>query len=165
MVIFTKKFGTLDPHLPIVWDKVPKKTFFWHLPLKGSYHKKNLSPKPHILDSNGVWSTAASCQLDKSIFHSWMTAVPLLCNSFFVSMTSAVYIDCCVTDVDYLRRSNKFALRKALDSREMLVWQCFFLFPDTKFQLANGLSLIYHWLCLYTWYQWYHTWPNWQVEP
>ena len=22
MVIFTKKFGTLDPHLPIVWDKV-----------------------------------------------------------------------------------------------------------------------------------------------
>ena len=28
MVIFTKKFGTLDPHLPIVWDKVPKKTFF-----------------------------------------------------------------------------------------------------------------------------------------
>ena len=33
MVIFTKKFGTLDPHLPIVWDKVPKKTFFWHLPL------------------------------------------------------------------------------------------------------------------------------------
>ena len=33
MVIFTKKFGTLDPHLPIVWDKVPKKTFFLHLPL------------------------------------------------------------------------------------------------------------------------------------
>ena len=29
MVIFTKKFGTLDPHLPIVWDKVPKKTFFF----------------------------------------------------------------------------------------------------------------------------------------
>ena len=29
MVIFTKKFGTLDPHLPIVWDKVPKKTSFW----------------------------------------------------------------------------------------------------------------------------------------
>ena len=28
MVLFTKKFGTLDPHLPIVWDKVPKKTFF-----------------------------------------------------------------------------------------------------------------------------------------
>ena len=28
MVIFTKKFGTLDPYLPIVWDKVPKKTFF-----------------------------------------------------------------------------------------------------------------------------------------
>ena len=28
MVIFTKKFGTLDPHLPIVWDKVPKKRFF-----------------------------------------------------------------------------------------------------------------------------------------
>ena len=25
MVIFTKKFGTLDPHLPIVWDKVPNK--------------------------------------------------------------------------------------------------------------------------------------------
>ena len=34
MVIFTKKFGTLDPHLPIVWDKVPqKKRFFLHLPL------------------------------------------------------------------------------------------------------------------------------------
>ena len=28
MVIFTKKFGTLDPHLPIVWDKVPNKTVF-----------------------------------------------------------------------------------------------------------------------------------------
>ena len=28
MVIFTKKFGTLDPHLPIVCDKVPKKRFF-----------------------------------------------------------------------------------------------------------------------------------------
>ena len=35
MVIFTKKFGTLDPHLPIVWDKVPKKTiFFGTLPRK-----------------------------------------------------------------------------------------------------------------------------------
>ena len=32
-VIFTKKFWTLDPNLPIVWDKVPKKTFFLHLPL------------------------------------------------------------------------------------------------------------------------------------
>ena len=29
MVIFTKKFGTLDPHLPIVWDKVPKKNRFF----------------------------------------------------------------------------------------------------------------------------------------
>ena len=29
MVVFTRKFGTLDPHLPIVWDKVPKKRFFW----------------------------------------------------------------------------------------------------------------------------------------
>ena len=28
MVIFTKKVGTLDPHLPIVWDKVPKKYNF-----------------------------------------------------------------------------------------------------------------------------------------
>ena len=28
MVVFTKEFGTLDPHLPIVWDKVPKKRFF-----------------------------------------------------------------------------------------------------------------------------------------
>ena len=28
MVIFTKKFETLDPHLPIVWDKVPKKNGF-----------------------------------------------------------------------------------------------------------------------------------------
>ena len=27
MVVFTKEFGTLDPHLPIVWDKVPKKRF------------------------------------------------------------------------------------------------------------------------------------------
>ena len=33
VVIFTKKFGTLDLHLPIVWDKVPKKNvFFGHLP-------------------------------------------------------------------------------------------------------------------------------------
>ena len=29
MVIFTKKFRTLDPHLPIVWDKVPKKNVFF----------------------------------------------------------------------------------------------------------------------------------------
>ena len=28
MVVFTRKFGTLDPHLPIVWDKVPKNGFF-----------------------------------------------------------------------------------------------------------------------------------------
>ena len=33
-VIFTKKFRTFDPHLPIVWDKVLKKNvfFFLHLP-------------------------------------------------------------------------------------------------------------------------------------
>ena len=30
MVIFTKKFGTLDPHLPIVWDKVQKKNCFFY---------------------------------------------------------------------------------------------------------------------------------------
>ena len=29
MVVFTRKFGTLDPHLPIVWDRVPKKTVFF----------------------------------------------------------------------------------------------------------------------------------------
>ena len=29
MVVFTRKFGTLDPHLPIVWEKVPNKTIFW----------------------------------------------------------------------------------------------------------------------------------------
>ena len=28
MGFFTKKFRTFDPHLPIVWDKVLKKTFF-----------------------------------------------------------------------------------------------------------------------------------------
>ena len=28
MVVFTKEFGTLDPHLLIVWDKVPKKNVF-----------------------------------------------------------------------------------------------------------------------------------------
>ena len=35
MCIFTKKFRTFDPHLPIVQDKVLKKNgyFFWHLPL------------------------------------------------------------------------------------------------------------------------------------
>ena len=33
MVVFTKEFETLDPHLPIVWDKDPKKTVFLHLPL------------------------------------------------------------------------------------------------------------------------------------
>ena len=32
MVIFTKNYGTLGPHLPIVWDKVPKKTFFYTFP-------------------------------------------------------------------------------------------------------------------------------------
>ena len=29
MVVFTKEFGILDPNLPIVWDKVPKKTVFF----------------------------------------------------------------------------------------------------------------------------------------
>ena len=29
MVVFTKRFGTLDPHLPIVWDKVPKNPGFF----------------------------------------------------------------------------------------------------------------------------------------
>ena len=29
MGFFTKKFRTFDPHLPIVWDKVLKKTFFF----------------------------------------------------------------------------------------------------------------------------------------
>ena len=45
MVIFTKKFRTLDPHLPIVWDKVLKKTvFFWTPSLKKkSYSKCYLS--------------------------------------------------------------------------------------------------------------------------
>ena len=28
MVVFTKKFATLDPNLPIVWDTVPKKPVF-----------------------------------------------------------------------------------------------------------------------------------------
>ena len=28
-VFFTKKFRTFDPHLPIVWDKVLKKTVFF----------------------------------------------------------------------------------------------------------------------------------------
>ena len=28
-LVFTKKFRTLDPHLPIVWDKVLKKTVFF----------------------------------------------------------------------------------------------------------------------------------------
>ena len=30
MVVFTKEFGTLDPHLPIVWDEVPKKNGFFY---------------------------------------------------------------------------------------------------------------------------------------
>ena len=38
MVIFTKKFGTLAPHLPIVWDKVPKKNVFF----KPSLTKKSI---------------------------------------------------------------------------------------------------------------------------
>ena len=29
MVVFTKEFETLDPHLPIVWDKVLKKNVFF----------------------------------------------------------------------------------------------------------------------------------------
>ena len=32
MVIFTKKFRTLDPHLPIVWDKVLKNGCFYSFP-------------------------------------------------------------------------------------------------------------------------------------
>ena len=47
-------------------NKISKICFGWlfnsagnlpliNLRLKGSYHKKILSPKPHILDSNGVW--------------------------------------------------------------------------------------------------------------
>ena len=49
MVIFTKKFGTLDPHLPIVWDKVPKKTvLFWHLPLCGPIPESAPNQIDHI---------------------------------------------------------------------------------------------------------------------
>ena len=51
MVIFTKKFGTLDPHQPIVWDKVPKKTFFWDLPLNTRLNEFLLLIS-HKLDSN-----------------------------------------------------------------------------------------------------------------
>ena len=49
MVVFTKEFGTLDPHLPIVWDKVPNKTvFFGSFPEAGydfvQHHLSNFCP-------------------------------------------------------------------------------------------------------------------------
>ena len=40
-VFFTKKFRTFDPHLPIVWDKVLKKTVFFLTPSLISERKKN----------------------------------------------------------------------------------------------------------------------------
>ena len=57
MVIFTKKFGTLDPHLPIVWDKVPKKTFFWHLPEAQTWqkHKNTKILRQSHIDTNKLW--------------------------------------------------------------------------------------------------------------
>ena len=52
MVIFTKKFGTLYLHLPIVWDKVPKKTAFFTPSLNGISKKiANIN----LGQSSGSW--------------------------------------------------------------------------------------------------------------
>ena len=55
MVIFTKKFGTLDPHLPIVWDKVPKKKVFFTPSL--IYRRGMTSPVAGRVD----WKFHPSC--------------------------------------------------------------------------------------------------------
>ena len=46
MVIFTKKFGTLDPHLPIVWDRVAEvaREHGWHPP-KSLDSDENFKPE------------------------------------------------------------------------------------------------------------------------
>ena len=61
MVIFTKKFGTLDPHLPIVWDKVQKKQtiYFWDLPLEIMFFQSLYN---YIILDNFGPSPSADCQ-------------------------------------------------------------------------------------------------------
>ena len=64
MCIFTKKFRTFDRHLPIVQDKVLKKTlFFLHLSLSHffSKHRARLS------------EALAACRPDKKMQHSLAT--------------------------------------------------------------------------------------------
>ena len=52
MVVFSKEFGTLDPHLPINWDKVPKNRFFYTFPYSNTsfscphYNKNQLLQQP-----------------------------------------------------------------------------------------------------------------------
>ena len=55
MVIFTKKFGTLDPHLPIVWGKVPKKTFFLTPSLSQDKGCLSVALKNQILTQSASW--------------------------------------------------------------------------------------------------------------
>ena len=62
MVIFTKKFGTLDPHQSstIVWDKVPKKRFFDTFPYTVS---PNYFTSQEQGEMQGVNFIPAACSL------------------------------------------------------------------------------------------------------
>ena len=54
MVIFTKKFRTLDLHLPIVWDKVLKNRFFTPS-LKGLRRRRRAQlPAHHLQGSSNI---------------------------------------------------------------------------------------------------------------
>ena len=54
MVIFTKKFGTLDLHLPIVWDKVLKNRFFTPS-LKGLRRRRRAQlPAHHLQGASNI---------------------------------------------------------------------------------------------------------------
>ena len=68
MVIFTKKFGTLDPHLPIVWDKVPKKRFFW-TPSLTLYLCKALRGGTYKFVTLKSYTTPGSHQYDQNSPH------------------------------------------------------------------------------------------------
>ena len=67
MVVFTKEFGTLAPHLPIVWNKVPKKTVFLHLPLQ-----------LHLQILYYLWTS-----IKRPNMMIWVLAVKVVCLPFF----------------------------------------------------------------------------------
>ena len=70
MVIFTKKFRTLNPHLPIVWDKVLKKTVFL-TPSLSDINGKGKSKVPFYI----YFSAPVGTQKTEHIFEEYQFSV------------------------------------------------------------------------------------------